>query len=262
MRSHRSRAVAGIVATAIACSTLNCTTVPVTGRKAFNLVSDEQAASLGDQAYQDVLSKSRIVKSGAEHDRVVRVGKRIASAAQEPSFEWQFALIDDPKNANAFCLPGGKIAVYTGILPVTRDDEGLAVVVAHEVAHAIARHGPERMTDDLALQMAGAGVQQLLASRSATTQQVAMTAFGLGAQVGVLLPFSRNQESEADRIGLTLMARAGYDPGEAIDFWTRMAAQSQSGSPPEFLSTHPSDERRIRDLQKWMPEARAAYRGR
>jgi predicted Zn-dependent protease len=242
--------------------TSGCTTVPVTGRKAFNIVSEEQGAALGEEAYRQVLSQSRVVRSGSDYERVVRVGRRIAAAAQEPDFDWQFALLDDPKQANAFCLPGGKVGVYTGILPITRDDTGLAVVISHEVAHAIARHGTERMSDDFALQIAGSGIQQLLADRSPALQQVTMAAFGIGAQVGVLLPFSRSHESEADRIGLTLMARAGYDPAEAIEFWRRMAAKSGGASPPEFLSTHPSDATRVRNLEKWVPEARAAQRGR
>jgi len=238
-----------------------CSTVPVTGRKSFNLVPDSQVNALGEQAFQSVKAKSHLITSGADHARLLRVGKRIAAVAEAPDFDWEFALIDDPKTANAFCLPGGKVAVYTGILPITRDDNGLAVVLSHEIAHAIARHGSERMTDDLALQLAGAGLQEVLQSRSATTQQVAMAAFGAGSTLGIVLPFSRSQESEADHIGLVLMGRAGYDPHAAPEFWRRMMA-SGKGSPPEFLSDHPSDERRTRDLERWMPEALAEYRGR
>jgi predicted Zn-dependent protease len=161
-----------------------CSTVPVTGRRSFNLVPDSQAKALGAQAFQQVVTESRLIKSGRDYDRVVRVGRSIARVANEPGFDWQFVLIDAPKTANAFCLPGGKVAVYSGILPITRDDDGLAVVLAHEIAHAVARHGQERMTDDLALQLAGQGLQQLLAERGATTQKVAMAAFGAGPRWG------------------------------------------------------------------------------
>jgi predicted Zn-dependent protease len=253
---HRRLIVWPLAAAAIV---MGCSTVPVTGRKSFNLVPDSQANALGEEAYAKVKSESRLITSGSDYNRVVRVGKRIAAVAEAPDFEWEFALIDDPKTANAFCLPGGKVAVYSGLLPITKDENGLAVVIGHEVAHAIARHGSERMTDDLALQLAGAGLGQLLQEKSNATQQVVMTAFGVGTAVGVLLPFSRSQESEADRIGLTLMARAGYDPRTAPRFWQRMMSSSKGGKPPEILSDHPSDERRIRDLEKWMPEAVAAY---
>jgi predicted Zn-dependent protease len=237
-----------------------CSTVPVTGRHSFNMVPDSQANALGMEAYAQIKAESKLTTNGAQYDQVVRVGKRIAAIAQEPSFDWEFALIDDPKTVNAFCLPGGKVAVYSGILPVTQDDDGLAVVLAHEIAHAVARHGSERMTDDLALQIGGAGLQQLLQEKSPLTQQLAMTAFGVGTTLGVVLPFNRAQESEADHIGLVLMARAGYDPQAAPNFWRRMIASSQGGAPPAFLSSHPSDEQRVQDLEKWMPEANVAYR--
>lgn len=258
MRSQWRRIV---LATTAGLLVVGCTTVPITGRKSFNVVPDSQANQLGAQAFQSVKSESRLIKSGADYQRLLRVGKRIAAVADAPDFKWEFALIDDPKTQNAFCLPGGKVAVYSGILPLTRDDNGLAVVLSHEIGHAIARHGSERMTDDLALQMAGAGLQELLRTRSATTQQVAMTAFGAGSTVGFVLPFSRSQESEADHIGLVLMGRAGYDPHAAPQFWRRMMS-SNRGGPPEFLSDHPSDEKRMRDLERWMPEALAEYSGR
>jgi len=238
---------------------IGCATVPITGRKQFNLISDKQADALGVEAYQKVESESRLITSGPDYDRVLRVGKRIATAANESAFKWEFCLIDDPKMVNAFCLPGGKVAVYSGILPITKDDTGLAVVLAHETAHAVARHGAERMTDQLALQLGGAGLQQLLQQKSPATQQVVMAAFGVGTTVGVMLPFSRSLESEADHIGLVFMAKAGYDPRQAPEFWRRMIAASSGASPPAFLSDHPSDESRIQDLEEWMPEALKYY---
>lgn len=239
---------------------IGCATVPISGRNQFNLVTDDQANALGNEAYRDVESNSRLIRSGRQYDQVLRVGRRIAAAANEPGFDWEFCLIDEPGTVNAFCLPGGKIAVYSGLLPVTKDDVGLATVLGHETAHAIARHGAERMTDQLALQLGGAGLQQLLQERSPATQQLAMAAFGIGTTVGVMLPFSRAQESEADHIGLVIMARAGYDPRQASRFWERMMSASGGSGPPAFLSDHPTDESRIRDLSKWMPEALESYR--
>ncbi|HER20512.1 MAG TPA: M48 family peptidase [Chromatiales bacterium] len=236
-----------------------CATVPISGRSQFNLVSDEQANALGAEAYRNVESESRLIKSGAQYDQVLRVGKRIAVAANEPGFQWEFCLIDEPKTINAFCLPGGKIAVYSGILPITKDDAGLATVLAHESAHAIARHGSERMTDQLAIQLGGLGLQQLLQEKSPAMQQVAMAAFGVGTTVGVVLPFSRAQESEADHMGLVIMARAGYDPREAPLFWRRMMGDSDGAGVPSFLSDHPTDEDRVQNLETWMPEALASY---
>jgi len=238
---------------------IGCATVPITGRNQFNLISDDQADALGVEAFQKVKSESRLITTGAKYDQVLRVGRRIAAASDEPGFQWEFCLIDESKTVNAFCLPGGKIAVYSGILPITRDDSGLAAVLGHETAHAIARHGAERMTDQLALQLGGAGLQQLLEEKSPATQQVAMAAFGVGATVGVVLPFGRSQESEADHIGLVIMAKAGYDPRQASEFWRRMIAASSGANPPAFLSGHPADESRIQNLEKWMPEALRYY---
>ena len=252
----------GLWLVVVALIATGCATVPITGRNQFNLVSDNQASALGAEAYQQARSESRLITSGPEYDQVLRVGKRISAAANQPDFEWAFSLFDEPKTVNAFCLPGGKIAVYSGILPVTKDETGLAVVVAHEVAHAIARHGQERMTDQLAIQLGGAGLQQLIQSKSPATKQVIMAAFGAGTTVGVMLPFSRSHESEADHIGLVIMAKAGYDPRQAPEFWRRMIAASGGGSGlPAFLSSHPTDESRVRNLEQWMPEALKYYNG-
>ena len=222
-----------------------CSTVPVTGRKSLNLIPDDQALALGAQSYQQVLTTSKLIKSGPDYDRVVRVGQRIAAISD---------------TVNAFCLPGGKVAVYTGILPLTQNDAGLATVMAHEIGHAIAKHGAERMTDQLALQAGQAGLQALLNNKSAATQSVVMAAFGAGSTVGVMLPFSRAQESEADHIGLIYMARAGYDPHEAITFWQRMVTAMNGQEPPTFLSDHPANETRVQALQALLPEAMKEYR--
>lgn len=240
--------------------TAGCATVPVTGRQSFNLIPESQELALGLDSYRQVLSESDVVESGPEIALVRRVGARIAAASDRPAFDWEFNLIRDDKAVNAFCLPGGKVAVYTGILPVTQNEAGLATVVSHEIAHAIARHGGERMTDELAFQVGGMGLEALLGQKSPATRNALLAAYGIGGQIGVLLPFSRSAESEADHIGLVYMAKAGYDPREAINFWARMEEQSSGQAPPEWLSTHPSHGSRIDQLQKWMPEALGYYK--
>ena len=236
-----------------------CSTVPVTGRQSFNLIPEGQAIALGADAYQQALAGAKIVRSGPDYDMVNRVGRRIAAVSGRSDYQWEFSLIDEPETVNAFALPGGKVAIYTGILPVAQDDAGLATVMAHEVAHAIAQHGSERMTDQLALQLGGMGLEALLGQKSDATRNLVLAAYGVGAQVGVLLPFGRAQESEADHIGLVFMARAGYDPRSAVGFWDRMSALGGGARPPEFLSTHPNPETRVKDLEGWMPEALAEY---
>ena len=174
-------------------------------------------------------------------------------------FEWEFILIEDEKTPNAWCMPGGKVAFYTGILPYTKDDTGVAVVMGHEVAHALAQHGNERMSQGLLVNLGGATLAKALETKPEMTRNLWLGAFGLGTQVGVLLPYSRKHESEADRIGLILMAKAGYDPNQAVAFWERMS-QSGGQAPPEFLSTHPANATRIADLKKHLPEAMTHYR--
>lgn len=236
-----------------------CSTVPVTGRQTFNLIPESQAIALGADAYQQALSGEKLIRSGPDYEMVNRVGRRIAAVSDRSDYQWEFALIDDRETVNAFALPGGKVAVYSGILPVAQDDAGLATVMAHEVAHAIAQHGSERMTDQLALQLGGMGLQALLGQKSEATRNLVLSAYGIGAQVGVLLPFGRAQESEADHIGIVFMARAGYDPRASVGFWERMGSLGGGARPPEFLSTHPNPETRVRDLKGWMPEALAEY---
>ncbi|HET6201468.1 MAG TPA: M48 family metallopeptidase [Planctomycetota bacterium] len=240
---------------------VSCSTVPVTGRRQLRLISDDTEAKLGLEAYQDTLQKSKLVASGADLETVRRVGARIAKVSHEPGFAWEFNLIDDPKTVNAFCLPGGKVAVYTGILPLTQTEEGLAAVMGHEIAHAIAHHGAERMAQGEIVGAVGTALDAGLSKSSARTREAALAVFGVGANVGVLLPFSRKHESEADEIGLDYMARAGYDPRQAVEFWRRMAAHGGS-KPPEFLSTHPSDETRIADLERLLPKALETYERR
>ena len=239
-----------------------CATVPETGRSQLLLFPDSQMNALGLQAYEEILKKEKVSADPEANALVRRVGERIAAASGK-DYDWRFTVIDDPKSANAFCLPGGKVAVYTGILPVTRDDAGLAVVMGHEVAHATARHGAERMSQSTLVQGLALGGGVALGGGDPQRTRAIFGALGAGAAVGVILPFSRKQESEADRIGLRYMARAGYDPEAAVGFWERMDAAAQGKSrPPEFLSTHPSGETRIRQIREWLPEARAQLRPR
>ncbi len=245
-----------------------CQTVPGTGRTQFNLVPLGQQIQMGEQAYEEMLADATIITSGPDYEMVQRVGRRIAAAAADlypdpaRAFDWEFRLVQDDEMVNAWALPGGKCAVYTGLLPVTRDEAGLAVVLGHEAAHAIAQHGAERITQGMGLQIGLEVVETYLGRSdrmSPAARQSLMAALGLGANVGVLLPFSRKHESEADELGLYIAARAGYDPQAAIGLWQRMAALG-GGRPPEFLSTHPSEETRIRRLQRAMPRALEYYR--
>ncbi len=249
---------------------LACATVPITDRKAIHLVSDSELATLSLQQYGDVLKKSKISPDAQKTAMVRRVGERIARATEQfltgkgmaeeiKNYKWEFNLIEDDKTANAWCMPGGKVAVYTGILPFTGDENGLAVVMGHEIAHAVAKHGNERMSQALLQQMGGAALSAALSSQPAATGALFQLAYGAGTQVGILLPYSRVHESEADKIGLILMALAGYDPRAAPLFWERMA-KSEKSRTPEILSTHPAPETRIKQLQSYIPEAMGYYK--
>ena len=238
---------------------VGCTTVPYTNRSQFMIVSESQDLALGATAYRQVLKQEKIVTDPRLTAPVQEIGRRIAAVADKPGYKWEFTVIDDPKQANAFCLPGGKVAVYTGIFPVAQDDDGLAAVIGHEVAHALARHGAERMSTSTALQVGGAVVAVAAGTQGAGVQNAAMAAYGLGSQVGVALPFSRSQESEADHIGIILMAKAGYDPEAAIGLWQRMEKDAKGGAPPQWLSTHPAPRTRQEDLRGWMAEAQKYY---
>jgi predicted Zn-dependent protease len=238
-----------------------CESVPITGRSQVMMLSTSQEKQMGSEAYQEILKKSKISTNPALNEQVTRVGRRIAEATDKTDFQWEFKVIED-NQANAFCLPGGKVAVYTGILPITRDDAGLAAVLGHEVAHAVARHGGERVSQEMGVSAALQIIQIGLGSNTAFAQQ-ATALLGAGASVGVLMPWGRAQESEADHLGLIYMAKAGYHPSAAKELWVRMEAASRGGQrPPEFLSTHPSEATRIKQIEGWMPEAMTYYRPR
>jgi predicted Zn-dependent protease len=240
-----------------------CRTAPITGRKQLSLIPESQEVAMGLTAYKDLLSKAKLSSDPEVNAQVRRVGERIARAADRPDYKWEFKVIEDDKIVNAFCLPGGKVAVYTGILPVAQTDAGLATVLSHEVAHALARHGGERISTGLLAQIGLLGLDAALANHGNSPEAIETinAAYGMGAQVGVILPFSRTQESEADHIGLILMAKAGYNPSAAIGFWERMSATERgSARPPEFLSTHPGTGLRIGQIKAWLPEARRYYR--
>ncbi|MBU2499989.1 M48 family metallopeptidase [bacterium] len=248
-----------------------CATVPVTGRRQLNFIPDSQINAMSFQQYDEVIAQSTLSDHAEWTAGIERVGRRIQGAVEEyfrrqgqsgelAGYEWEFNLIES-KEANAWCMPGGKVAFYTGILPICKDETGVAVVMGHEVAHAIAKHGSERMSQGLVLQMGGMALSEAVKNKPAQTRNLFMTAFAVGAQFGAVLPYSRSHESEADRMGLIFMALAGYDPREAPAFWERMAAEG-GGSPPEFMSTHPSHETRIRELHENMAEAMGYYQPR
>lgn len=247
---------------------IGCSTVPLTNRSQLNLIPSGEMLSMSYQQYDAFLSENKLSSNKAETDMVKRVGKKIEVAATQylidnnygqllDGYAWEFNLVQDDL-VNAWCMPGGKVVVYTGILPVTQNEAGLAVVMGHEIAHAIAEHGNERMSHELVRQAGGVALSVALQNNPEQTQAYWMAAYGLGSEVGIMLPYSRTHETEADHMGLIFMAMAGYNPNEAPVFWERMAA-SGGQKPPEFLSTHPSDETRIANLNKWMPEAMTYY---
>jgi predicted Zn-dependent protease len=242
----------------IALLAVACQTVPFTNRSQLLLIPESSEIELGLTSYAEILKKSKVSGDPTSNEQVTRVGRRIAEATGRTDYQWEFKVIED-KQANAFCLPGGKVAVYTGILPITRDDAGLAAVLSHEAAHAIARHSGERLSQQLAVQGGLAATQVALANRDPLTTQMTMAALGAGATVGLLLPWSRQQESEADHLGLIYMAKAGYHPQAARDLWVRMAAQGGTRQ-PEFLSTHPAPQTRIAQIEAWIPEALRYYK--
>ena len=265
MKLHKS--LIALTLTTIICS---CATVPLTGRRQLSLVGDSQINQSAAASYSQLLSdpKTKVISTGADAQRVRRIGMQLSTAierylrdngyADKYQFKWEFNLIQSPE-INAWCMPGGKVAVYSGILPITQTDAGLATVMGHEIGHAIARHSAERLSQQLAAQAGGGLVGAATNDQSATTQALISSLYGVGGQLA-LLKYSRDQESEADRLGLTFMAMAGYDPNEAVAFWKRMEAQNKGGSPPEFLSTHPTDAARIAAIQNLIPEAMKYYK--
>ena len=244
-----------------------CKTNPFTGEKNLNFVSNEQLFPMAFQQYDQFLSENKVVTGTSEAQMIKNVGQKIVTASERylnangyqgylNGYAWEFNLVQD-EAVNAWAMPGGKIVFYTGILPVAQNETGVAAIMAHEVAHALADHGAQRMSAGQLQQLVGVAGSVALSGKSEQTQQIFAQAYGIGSQVGVMLPFSRSHETEADRIGLTLMAIAGYDPAEAADLWRRMAAQSSGQAPPEFLSTHPASSTRIANITKWAPEAKA-----
>lgn len=250
---------------------LSCAKVPITGRKQMNLLPESELISLSLTEYQSFLKENPPVASGDPQATMVKqVGNKIQNSVTQfmaqqklsdriQGYKWEFNLVND-KTVNAWCMPGGKVVVYSGLLGVTQNETALAIVMGHEIAHAIARHGNERMSQQMIAQMGGMELDVALSTKTAETKALFNSAYGIGATVGVLLPFSRLQETEADKLGLVFAAMAGYDPREAPKFWQRMAAAG-GGKVPEFLSTHPSDATRIKNLNNYMPEALKYYKG-
>ncbi len=247
-----------------------CATVPITGRKQLSFIPDSTILSMSFQQYDDFLKSNKLSTNKQQTQMVKKVGARIQKAVEQyfaernrsselQNYNWEFNLVEG-EEINAWCMPGGKVVVYTGILPVTKDETGLAVVMGHEIAHAIAGHGKERMSQSLLTEIGSMALMKALEEKPEQTKQLWMAAVGAGAQYGVLLPYSRLHENEADELGLNFMAMAGYDPSKAVDFWQRMAVGKKGQAPPEFLSTHPSDETRIKKIKEALPEAMKYYK--
>jgi len=248
----------------------SCARVPLTGRRQTKLLPESELVAMSLTAYSDFLDTSKVVKSSVDRSTIVAVGTRISQAVEDylkstrdsamvNNYHWEFNLVDDP-SVNAWCMPGGKVVFYSGIMPICQSENGVAVVMGHEIAHAVARHGNERMSQGLLQQLGGVGLSLALMNEPAETQQLFQLAYGAGTTLGIMLPFSRKHESEADHMGLMFMAMAGYNPQEAPVFWQRMDKMAGGSRPPEFLSTHPNSERRSSDLSKRMPEAEKYYK--
>ena len=248
---------------------ISCSTVPVTGRSQLNMISDSEMLAMSYQQYDQFLKENPTSKDQPATEMVQRIGTNIQHAVETymvdnflsahlQGYDWEFNLVEDDL-INAWAMPGGKVVVYTGILPIAQNETGLAVVMGHEIAHAIAEHGNERMSQQLLQQAGAVTLMVAMKDEPVQTQALWLGVYGVGTQVGIMLPYSRTQESEADRMGLIFMAMAGYDPQEAPKFWERMAT-GKDGEPPEFLSTHPSSQTRINNLKSWIPEAMQYYK--
>lgn len=244
------------------CSCFGCRTTPITQRRQLLLVPESQEIQMGVAAYDEVKTKNKLSTNAKYKEVVERVGARLAEAAKRQNlgtnFDWEFTVIAD-QTQNAFCLPGGKVAFYEGILPVCQNEAGVAVVMSHEVSHALARHGNERMSQQLEVQGAGKILQAVVKRQAPDKEQIFMTAYNTGTQYGFVLPYSRKHESEADEMGIHILAQAGYDPNEAPKFWERFAASHSGQKPAEWASTHPSDERRATALRALLPQALEEY---
>lgn len=238
---------------------LGCAKVPYTEREQLMILSLREESEIGEKTFEQVKKGSRLNTDPFQNDLIKKVGLKIAGAAARPDFQWEFILIDTPQ-VNAFALPGGKVAFYTGILPFCRDEIGVAVVMGHEVAHVLARHGAERLSQQQILAVGQSALLAALYGQSPAAREAVGAAYGFGSTVALTLPFSRKHESEADEIGLILMAKAGYDPHAAVDFWKRMSEQKKGPAMPDFLSTHPSDRRRIEKIESFLPKAMGYYR--
>lgn len=256
--------ISGLFAAILVCS---CATNPITGKQNLNFVSNSELFPSSFQQYNQFLTENKVITGTADAKLVETVGFKIKAAAEKyltylgqsqylKDYRWEYKLVDN-KEVNAWCMPGGKIVVYSGILPITQNQAGLATVMGHEVSHALANHGAQRMSAAQLQQIGGAALGAATSGKSESTQQIFAQAYGIGSEVGVMLPFSRSNESEADKIGLTLMAIAGYNPDDAVAFWSRMSAKSGASGTPEFMSTHPSDATRIANIKALIPEAKA-----
>ncbi len=248
--------LSSLAAAMISVFVYSCSTTPETNRTQLSLVPDAQVNALGEEAYKDLLSKSKLSQNKALNEEVKIIGQRIAKASGA-NFDWEFNVLDDPKTVNAFCLPGGKVGVYTGIIPIAENTAGLAAIMGHEVAHAVLRHSAERMSQQMVMQL-GMALATVSFANSKYRDLVA-GALGVGTVYGITLPFSRFHEAEADRLGLEYMAKAGYDPSEAVQLWYRMAEEGSGERPPELLSTHPDPAKRAKELQGQLPKVMAIY---
>jgi predicted Zn-dependent protease len=235
-----------------------CRTTPITGRKQLLLIPEQQEISMGLAAFAETKTNEPLSTNPQYLALVTRVGQRIAQAADRPDYQWEFRVVASAEQ-NAYCLPGGKVTVHEGILPVCANEAGLAVVMSHEVAHALARHGGERMSHSMAVEGVKHAVDYFTKETEQRQRELILQAYGVGTKYGVVLPYSRKHETEADHMGLTLLAKAGYDPTEAPRFWQRFGKATQGADPPEFLSTHPSDEHRAQNLAQLLPEAQSLY---